>query len=202
MNDPQDRLSADLARAAAALKVPAPTPLPPDFAEGIVQMAADRTAPATATPARPAGRLTQLVAGGFRRQARMVRPALYWARVAVLCVISGALSAWWGTHRPPIHEAVMVQFSVTAPEARSVFVAGDFNNWDPAEIKLHSRAGSGRWQALVPMTPGLYQYMFVIDGQLWMADPQAAESIDDGFGRHNSLLRISSPPSVATDDYL
>ena len=49
--------------------------------------------------------------------------------------------------------------------------------------------------------PGVYQYMFVVDGQRWITDPQAAESVADGFGQQNSLMRILEmpPPNEASE---
>ena len=37
------------------------------------------------------------------------------------------------------------------------------------------------------------QYMFVVDGSRWIPDPSSPESIDDGFGRANSIVRIAGP---------
>jgi hypothetical protein len=41
----------------------------------------------------------------------------------------------------------------------------------------------------VTLPPGMYEYMFVVDGK-WITDPAADERRDDGFGRQNALLRI------------
>ena len=56
-------------------------------------------------------------------------------------------------------------------------------------------------KAVVPVMPGVYQYMFVVDGQRWITDPQAAESVADGFGQQNSLMRILEmpPPNEASE---
>ena len=43
------------------------------------------------------------------------------------------------------------RFAVWAPNARSVAVIGDFNNWDPGAHPLHARDdGSGIWEGFVP----------------------------------------------------
>ena len=35
-----------------------------------------------------------------------------------------------------------------------------------------------------------YTYSFVIDGERWVPDPGAPETVDDGFGGVNSILRL------------
>ena len=85
---------------------------------------------------------------------------------------------------------VFVQFVVEAEGARSVQLAGDFSDWQPV-VELADPDGDGIWSGRVPLEPGVHEYMFVIDGTEWMADPNAAGSRDDGFGRENSLLAVS-----------
>jgi 1,4-alpha-glucan branching enzyme len=53
------------------------------------------------------------------------------------------------------------------------------------------RSDGGVWTATIPLKPGRYQYMFVIDGKRWIADPLATEDAGDGFGSHNAVLDVS-----------
>lgn len=85
---------------------------------------------------------------------------------------------------------VFVRLVLLQPEARSVSVAGDFNGWDPAQTTLE-RSDGGVWTATIPLKPGRYQYMFVINGKEWIADPLAAEEATDGFGAHNAVLDVA-----------
>ena len=85
---------------------------------------------------------------------------------------------------------IFVRLVLLQPGARSVSVAGDFNGWDPAQTKLE-RSDGGVWTATIPLKPGRYQYMFVIDGKQWMADPLAAEEATDGFGAQNAVLDVA-----------
>ena len=69
-------------------------------------------------------------------------------------------------------------FAVWAPNARSVSVAGDFNDWDAASHPLSARwEGSGIWEGFVPgLAAGAhYKYSIVShDGSsLLKADPFA-----------------------------
>lgn len=85
---------------------------------------------------------------------------------------------------------VFVRLVLLQPGAQSVSVAGDFNGWNPGQTKLE-RSEGGMWTATIPLKPGRYQYMFVIDGKQWIADPLAGEASGDGFGSENAVLDVS-----------
>ncbi len=85
---------------------------------------------------------------------------------------------------------VFVRLVLLQPGAQSVAVAGDFNGWDPGQTKLE-RSEDGMWTATITLKPGRYQYMFVIDGKQWIADPLAGEASGDGFGSENAVLDVS-----------
>lgn len=87
-------------------------------------------------------------------------------------------------------ERVYVQFLISAPEARTVALAGDFNEWDPS-IQLDDPDGDGVWSARVALEPGVHEYMFVINGSEWRPDPNAISYTDDGFGQRNSVLAVT-----------
>lgn len=89
----------------------------------------------------------------------------------------------------PTGSPVLVRLVLVDPGAQSVAVAGDFNDWDPARSPL-DRTRDGVWSVMLPLNEGRYQYMFLIDGQRWMADPLAAETSHDGFGAENSVLDV------------
>ncbi|OQW30086.1 MAG: hypothetical protein A4E19_11060 [Nitrospira sp. SG-bin1] len=86
---------------------------------------------------------------------------------------------------------VFVRLVLLQPGAHSVSVAGDFNGWNPAQTPLQKSDG-GMWTATIPLKPGRYQYMFVIDGKQWMADPLASEETTDGFGAQNAVLDVDT----------
>ena len=87
-------------------------------------------------------------------------------------------------------KAVYVQFALEAPDAQSVAVAGDFNDWRP-EIELADPDGDGVWSGRLLLSPGVHKYMFVIDGTDWVTDPLAEQYVEDGFGNRNSVLAIT-----------
>jgi 1,4-alpha-glucan branching enzyme len=80
--------------------------------------------------------------------------------------------------------------SIAAPDARTVSVAGSFNHWDPNSHPLADPDKSGRWAATLPLPPGRYEYLFVIDGETWVPDPEAP-SVDNGLGGRNSIVTVT-----------
>jgi hypothetical protein len=89
---------------------------------------------------------------------------------------------------------VYVQFRLENAQARQVALAGTFTGWQPT-LQLEQKE-PGVWTALVPLRPGVHDYVFVVDGSRWMPDPHAPQQVDDSFGGTNS--RISLPPPGAS----
>jgi|SRR5579883_615530 len=56
-----------------------------------------------------------------------------------------------------------VPFRLKAPKAASVQLVGDFNGWKPGALPL-TRSGEC-WEVLVPLPPGRYRYLFLVDGE-------------------------------------
>ncbi len=86
---------------------------------------------------------------------------------------------------------VYVQFVLEAPGATSVSLAGDFSDWE-ASVTLADQNEDGLWTARVPVRPGVYGYMFLIDGTEWQTDPRADRYQDDGFGNRNAVLAVAA----------
>jgi hypothetical protein len=89
---------------------------------------------------------------------------------------------------------VYVQFRLESAQARRVALAGTFTDWQPT-LQLQQKE-PGVWTALVPLQPGVHDYVFVVDGERWVPDPNAPQQVDDSFGGTNS--RISLPPLGAS----
>lgn len=84
-----------------------------------------------------------------------------------------------------------VTLSFYAPSAKTVSLAGDFNKWSSEKGRM-KREADGTWTLEVPLKPGVYHYMFVVDGDDWVTDPRAESYRDDGFGNKNAILRVNS----------
>src|SRR6266853_3241759 len=89
---------------------------------------------------------------------------------------------------PPAFNRVALQLE--KPGAKSVCVAGSFNDWNPAKTPL-SDAGNGKWIGELTGVSGRHEYMFVVDGQ-WLPDPNAKETVQNPFGGRNSVLVASA----------
>jgi 1,4-alpha-glucan branching enzyme len=92
-------------------------------------------------------------------------------------------------------QMVPVRFEFRSDTAKTVCLAGTFNDWRPEAKTLHS-SGAGNWWKETSLAPGIYEYCLVVDGQ-WMPDPRAKESVANPFGGRNSILQVASSPEAA-----
>lgn len=77
-------------------------------------------------------------------------------------------------------------------QAHIVAIAGDFNDWNPQANLLEDQNGDGIWTGTLKLEPGKYEYMFVLDGEKWLPDPNALRYAKDGFGNKNAILEINN----------
>lgn len=173
------RLIADEAMLDAAAGLPRAV-VPEAFAARIAAALPAQDPPAAAAPRRP----------------RSFAPAWLTAAACLLFALGyGAGRAAAPAALPPPVAAnekdaeILVRLVLLEPRARAVTVVGDFNGWDPARTPL-AKAQGGAFHVTLPLKPGRYHYMYVVDGKQWMADPFAAETSLDGFGSQNSVLDV------------
>lgn len=88
-------------------------------------------------------------------------------------------------------ESVYVRFELYAPRASRVALAGSFNRWNPAATPLVRVGADGMWTVTLALPSGQHQYGFIVDGRNWVPDP-AAPTVDDGFGRRNSVVSVNT----------
>jgi len=88
-----------------------------------------------------------------------------------------------------------VRFEYAHPTAKTVYLAGSLNLWQPAARALHS-TGAGNWWAETALAPGTYEYCFVVDGQ-WVPDPRSQETVANPFGGRNSVLHVAFATAAA-----
>ncbi len=79
---------------------------------------------------------------------------------------------------------VPVNFYCTAPNAREVFLIGDFNDWNPTANPMEKRV-DGTWFVQLPIGHGHHHYLFLVDG-VSALDPKAT-----GVGRNEKNERVS-----------
>jgi hypothetical protein len=83
-----------------------------------------------------------------------------------------------------------VAFAIRAPQAKEVYVAGDFNNWTLNENSRMNQ-DDGTWNKRIGLPSGRYHYRFVIDG-VWTDDPGNPKKEKNPFGDTNSLVEVSA----------
>jgi hypothetical protein len=121
------------------------------------------------------------------------------ASLAALTLSINLLLPSTAADKPPTDQPVpyyLMRFSYNDPEAKQVYVAGSFNNWHKEQIPLTDSTGNGLWVGALPIKPGLYEYMFYVDGK-WVTDDRAGRFKDDGFGRKNAILQLGPQDDIA-----
>lgn len=83
-----------------------------------------------------------------------------------------------------------VAFVVAAAGARSVRLAGDFNEWNPDRTPMQPLR-DGAFFARLPLGPGRYRYRYVIDGQ-WLRDPANPYMEQNPYGEMNSVIEVAT----------
>jgi 1,4-alpha-glucan branching enzyme len=82
-----------------------------------------------------------------------------------------------------------VRFVLMRPEAKSVALAGSFNQWSASAHPL-TRGARGAWAVIVALPAGEHLFMYVVDGAQWISPPVAEDYVDDGFGARNAIVVV------------
>lgn len=95
------------------------------------------------------------------------------------------------------------RFRFKKPDAQSVALVGEFNQWHAQPM---AKEANGFWSLTIPLAPGIYGYKFLVNGKDWVFDPTNSDrkTVD---GIENSAIEISevsdssfgsaAPPSQA-----
>lgn len=81
------------------------------------------------------------------------------------------------------------RFILEAPNAKSVYVTGSFNDWS-LDDRCRMKAANGKWEVSISLKPGVYKYQFIVDG-VWKEDPQNPRKERNSFGDINSLVEVN-----------
>jgi 1,4-alpha-glucan branching enzyme len=82
-----------------------------------------------------------------------------------------------------------INFYFEGPAAKSVYLVGDFNDWDPTSVPMQRRV-DGWWFAQVSLTHGHHHYLFLVDGRPTL-DPRASGSVPIDRYAHVSVIAVS-----------
>ena len=80
-------------------------------------------------------------------------------------------------------------FRISAPQAKDVYIVGDFNHWKINDASRLSNQGDGRWEKSFVLTPGKYRYKFVVDGE-WILDSLNQEKEQNPYGTYDSVKKL------------
>jgi len=78
-----------------------------------------------------------------------------------------------------------------AKEAKKIYLAGDFNNWDFQVTQL-KRQKDGTYATTLELEAGSeYEYRYVLDGERWENDYAADKYVPSKLGNvHNSVVVV------------
>ncbi len=92
----------------------------------------------------------------------------------------------------PLKKTQQVSFKFTLDAKgktyKTVQMKGEMNAWNVAAGNLVLK--SGVWEGEFRSEPGNYQYVFVLDGKKEIRDPANKDSVSNGMGGYNSIIRI------------
>ena len=116
------------------------------------------------------------VSGGVRLYSKRRTP-----RTAGQPAASPLIPAWRG-------DSLIVRFRMDG--AKSVALAGDWNEWRPLPLR---RAGEREWEGTLAVPPGIYHFVLMVDGKEWVV-PKGVATVPDGMGGLAALLLVQPRP--------
>jgi len=84
-----------------------------------------------------------------------------------------------------------VEFSFYRPQARNVFLVGEFDEWGSRDLPM-SQSSEGYWQAKMRLPAGEFKFRYRADGE-WFTDYAAFGVEPSRFGL-DSIVRVSTVP--------
>jgi len=78
-----------------------------------------------------------------------------------------------------------VEFTFNAPDAKEVFLAGEFNHWDTQSLPM-KKDKKGVWKMKIKLPPGRYEYKFFADN-VWVEHVPGIEKSSNLFGTQNFI---------------
>lgn len=80
-----------------------------------------------------------------------------------------------------------VTFYFKSDNANRVELVGEWNNWQPEEMK---RKKDGTFWLSKKLKKGSYRFKYLVDGQHWENELSADEQVPNPFGTTDSLIVI------------
>ena len=95
------------------------------------------------------------------------------------------------TKQPLPNGKVAVTFEMPASIwADSVYLAGDFNEWNSQSHPLKQRRSDEGWEITLELDAGrAYQFRYLVNGSDWHNDWKADDYVPNPFGGDNSVVK-------------
>ena len=83
---------------------------------------------------------------------------------------------------------VSVDFTFHSPEAKQVYLVGEFNNWESHSIPMRKQ-NEREWNVTLQLPPGRYEYKYLVDGT-WIENVPGIESVQNSLGTNNLIISV------------
>lgn len=126
---------------------------------------------------------------GLKARIGVHRGVVLWA--ALIAFVAGAVAGYVFREigaEPRVR--YQVRFVYADPDARSVSVVGDFNDWKADQGRMTYQPATGMWEAWLEVKPGRHRYLFLLDEHHRIVDPGAAERVMDSSGSMVSVIHV------------
>jgi len=80
------------------------------------------------------------------------------------------------------------EFAFRAPDAKEVFLAGEFNGWDNQSLPM-KKYKDGIWKTKVKLPPGRHEYKFFADNA-WVESLPGVEQVSNPLGTRNFIVLV------------
>jgi len=97
-----------------------------------------------------------------------------------------------------LSDSSAILFEYQNPNARKVFIAGDFNDWSTEKNPLMND-GNGLWKTTIDISPGKYEYKYYVDYE-YIIDPNNPNRVPDPYGGENSIIYVPISDYDLIDD--
>ena len=88
-----------------------------------------------------------------------------------------------------ISRARVVNYTLYGPDAKSVYLAGDFNAWN-TNSHLMKKGPDGMWRLSVRLPIGRHEYKFYVDGTWSQQFPCSAITYNT-YGTYNCVIGLN-----------
>ena len=81
-----------------------------------------------------------------------------------------------------------INFQIIAPEANTVFLVGDFNDWNVSAHPCKPNT-KGIWKTCIKLDSGRYEYRFLVEEE-WKNNPECVDFVPNPFGSKNCVITV------------